>query len=108
MAFSADGKMLACHGPGRTVTLWDVLSRQERHEFQTNGSRISSLVFDRQAQRLASGSMDGWGNVWDVQTGSSIRTFKVDRPYEGMNITGAAGISAAQREMLKSLGAVEH
>ncbi len=108
MAFSADGQMLACHGPGRAVTLWDVLSRQKRQELQTNGGKISSLVFDRQAQRLASGSMDGWGKVWDVQTGRSMRTFKVDRPYEGMNITETTGINAAQREMLKSLGAVEH
>lgn len=30
-----------------------------------------------------------------------------DRPYEGMNITGVKGLSAAEIETLKTWGAVE-
>jgi hypothetical protein len=32
----------------------------------------------------------------------------VSRPYENMNITGATGLTEAQRETLKQLGAVEN
>lgn len=36
-----------------------------------------------------------------------MMTLKVPYPYEGMNITGATGLTDAQRETLKQLGAVE-
>jgi hypothetical protein len=31
----------------------------------------------------------------------------VERPYEGMNITGTIGLNKAQKETLKALGAIE-
>ena len=36
-----------------------------------------------------------------------LRTLLADRPYEGMNIRGAIGLTAAQKATLKALGAVE-
>ncbi len=56
---------------------------------------------------LASGSEDGTIKLWNVETGECIRTLRPPRPYEGMNITGATGLTDAQRETLKQLGAIE-
>jgi hypothetical protein len=36
-----------------------------------------------------------------------MRILRVERPYEGLNIAGATGLTDAQRETLKELGAVE-
>jgi hypothetical protein len=36
-----------------------------------------------------------------------MRAPHAPRPYEGMNITGATGLTDAQRETLRALGAVE-
>ena len=66
-----------------------------------------SLTFSLDGQQLASGSEDGTIKLWDVKSGECLITLKADRPYEGMNITGVTGLTEAQKETLKALGAVE-
>jgi WD40 repeat protein len=44
--------------------------------------------------------------IWDVETGECIRTIS-DRPYSGMRIGGAIGLTSGQIESLKALGAVD-
>jgi WD40 repeat protein len=56
---------------------------------------------------LTSGGIDGAIKLWDLETGQCWKTLRSDRPYEGMNITGISGITAAQKSTLKALGAVE-
>ncbi len=45
--------------------------------------------------------------MWDVGAGECLKILRVDRLYEGMNITGAIGLTPSQRTTLKALGAVE-
>ena len=59
------------------------------------------------ARLLASGSYDETIRLWDVQTGECLQLLRSDRPYERMNITGATGLTEAQRASLKTLGAIE-
>ncbi|HEY9656859.1 MAG TPA: hypothetical protein V6C65_00240, partial [Allocoleopsis sp.] len=56
---------------------------------------------------LLSGSADETIRLWNVPTGECLKTLRVDRPYEGMNITGVTGITEAQKATLKALGAIE-
>jgi transcriptional regulator with XRE-family HTH domain len=39
--------------------------------------------------------------------GECLQTLRADRPYERMNITGATGLTEAQKASLRALGAVE-
>jgi hypothetical protein len=51
--------------------------------------------------------MDSTIKLWDVLTGECLKTLRSKRPYEGMNITGVAGLTEAEKATLKALGAVE-
>ncbi|WP_277874450.1 MULTISPECIES: hypothetical protein [unclassified Leptolyngbya] len=42
-----------------------------------------------------------------MATGKCSRTWRGDRPCEGMNITGVTGLTDAQKSVLKVLGAIE-
>jgi hypothetical protein len=55
-----------------------------------------------------SGGEDSTIAVWDVHTGACQMVLHPPRPYEGMHITGATGLTDAQRETLQALGAVEN
>ena len=68
---------------------------------------IVSLTFHAEESLLISSSLDETLNVWDIQTGSCVRTLWVKRPYEGMNITDVTGLTPAQKASLLSLGALE-
>lgn len=65
------------------------------------------MAFSPDGKMLASGSEDGTIILWDIHSGKSIRNIRQPRPYEGMNITSATGLTDTQRETLKALGAVE-
>ena len=56
---------------------------------------------------LASSSFDATIRLWDVGSGKCLNVLRSDRPYEGMNITGVQGLTAAEKSTLKALGAVE-
>ncbi|MBW4431083.1 MAG: hypothetical protein KME28_04940 [Pelatocladus maniniholoensis HA4357-MV3] len=69
--------------------------------------KVWSVSFSPDGLVLASGSQDETIKFWDVSKGYCIKTLRVDRLYEGMNITGATGLTPAQKATLKALGAVE-
>ncbi len=56
---------------------------------------------------LASDSDDETIRLWSVKTWECLNVLKVDRPYEGMTITGVSGLSEAAIANLKALGAIE-
>jgi WD40 repeat protein/transcriptional regulator with XRE-family HTH domain len=107
VALSPDGCLLASGGEDRTIKLWDLESGQCLQTLTGHLSMIVSVAFEPEASLLVSGSLDETLNVWDIQTGECLRTLHVERPYEEMNITGVTGITEAQKETLKTLGAIE-
>ncbi|BAY25138.1 WD-40 repeat-containing protein [Calothrix sp. NIES-2100] len=107
VTFSPDGQTLASGGDDQTVRLWSVNDGKCIYILQAHINRVWSVAFHPDGQILASGSGDGTIKLWNVKTGECIKTLQVERPYEGMNITGITGLTAAQIATLKALGAVE-
>lgn len=73
----------------------------------THISGSCSLSFNSLGNILAHSSQDDFIKLWDVETGECMKTLKVDRLYEEMNIRGVIGLTPAQRSALLALGAVD-
>jgi WD40 repeat protein len=74
---------------------------------QNHHSQILTIAFSPDGTLLASSGDEGTIAVWDVATGTCVKTLRSDRPYENMRITGITGITEAQKATLRALGAVE-
>ncbi|MEH2009513.1 NB-ARC domain-containing protein [Nostoc sp.] len=105
--FSPDGKLLASGSDDKTAKLWNLSEGKSLKTLQGHSLEVLSVVFSPDGQTLASGSQDETIKLWDVLTGECLKTLRSPRPYEGMNITGVTGLTAAQLVTLKALGAVE-
>ncbi|MGB7440066.1 MAG: NB-ARC domain-containing protein [Coleofasciculaceae cyanobacterium] len=107
VVFSPDGQTLASASDDETVKLWQVRTGKNFRTLQGHLKEVWSVVFSTDGQTLASGSGDETIKLWSAETGECLQTLRADRPYEGMNIKGAIGLTAAQKATLKALGAVE-
>ncbi|PSB27629.1 NB-ARC domain-containing protein [Stenomitos frigidus] len=104
---SGTHQMLASGGFDALIRLWDVQNGQCLKVLQGHTEAVFALSFNPNGQILASGSPDETIKLWDVSTGECLKTLRADRLYEGMNIKGAQGLTAAQQAGLRSLGAIE-
>lgn len=107
LAFTPDGQYLVSGSEDATVRVWDAESGECLRILKGHSERVRAVAVDPAGLLLASGSHDGTVRLWNVRTGESIKTLQNDKPYERMNITGARGLTAGQRAMMKALGAVE-
>jgi WD40 repeat protein/DNA-binding CsgD family transcriptional regulator len=106
VAFSPQGKVLASGCVNHTIQIWDVETGENLNTFKGHNNWVRSVVFSPDGQLLYSGSQDGTIKQWDVKTGECLKTLIAKRPYEGMIITNAVGLTDAQKDTLKELGAI--
>jgi WD40 repeat protein len=104
--FSPDSTLLASSSTDFTAKLWNVQTGEPLKTLKGHTDWILSIAFSPKGKLLASSSADGTIRLWDAQTGECLNILRADRPYEGMNITGATGLTPAQKESLKALGAI--
>jgi WD40 repeat protein len=125
VAFSTEGEQLASGSFDQTIKLWDVSTKTCVQTLRGHTNLVSALVFapiqsplseavtenERDAiasPLLLSGSFDEQIKLWNVKTTQCLQTLRAARPYEGMNITGAIGLTEAQKATLKALGAKDN
>ena len=108
IAFSADGRFLASGGSNSTIYLWDTSTWDCLQTITDHESEISGLAFHPVQPILASGSEDETIRLWDIQTNTQLTTLKGQRPYEGIDITGATGLTDVEKASLLALGAISH
>ncbi len=111
VAFSPDGQYFATSSTDTTVKLWAMQTFKCSKILQEHDKWVRFLNFSPDGKLLASCSQDETIKLWNIsQSGvesTSSKTLRVPRPYEGMNISGAFGLTSAQISTLKILGATE-
>src|SRR5579883_369393 len=107
VCFSQDGYTLASASFDQTIRLWDMNNFTNVRVLHTHSSGLSNICFNCVGSILVHTSQTDVVKLWDVETLECVKTLKVDRLYEGMNITGVTGLTVAQRSSLLALGAVE-
>lgn len=113
VAFSPENFLVASSSLDQTVRLWDIKTGECLQVLSVlthcmrSSIAFSPVISSTAGHLLASGSQNGTIQIWDTQTGECCQTLHPDRPYKGTNITGTTGITTAQKEALKALGAFE-
>jgi WD40 repeat protein len=106
LSISLTNTTLASSSSDKTIRLWDTITGKCLNILQGHTNSVWSVAMSSDAKILASGSADQTIKIWDVQSGNCIRTLD-NKPYAGMNITGATGLTAAEKATLKALGAID-
>jgi WD40 repeat protein len=89
----------------------DIAYYNKRHYYEAgweahNGA-VRSLRRRPDGTKLASCGDDGTIKIWDQQNGDCLQVLRHDRPYERLDITGVQGLTEAQLQTLRVLGAVD-
>jgi len=76
LAWSADGKMLACGISSSRILLWDVPQWKEKGMLIGHQGQVRALRFSKSGHMLASGSGDNTVKVWNVIEGRELATLR--------------------------------
>lgn len=104
IAFHPNGKSIAAAGEDSTVTIWNVPKGKISHVSKYHQERIWAISFDSDGNTLASSSEEGVTYL-EKFFDKTCTILQPPRLCENADITGATGLTAAQIQALKVLGA---
>jgi WD40 repeat protein len=107
LAYSPDGKWLFSGASDYTIKVWSMETGLCTDTLTEHQSWVWSISVSPCGRFLASASEDETIRIWDLADGNILSTRRAARPYEGMNISGVDGLTKAQINALKTLGARE-
>ena len=107
VAWSADGERLVSAGSDGILRWWNPQNGQCSLSRQAHEGPVQSLRASPDGRLLASCGDDGAIQIWEMENGEHVETLRRDRPYERLNITGIKGLTDAQKQSLKMMGAIE-
>lgn len=99
------GQLIAITSDMLTLELWSILDNQRLHVLRGHTHEIWEVLVSPDQQTLATASQDEEIRIWRLDMGTCEQVLRPDRPYEGVNIRGAEGLSEPEERMLRSLGA---
>jgi dipeptidyl aminopeptidase/acylaminoacyl peptidase len=114
LAWSSDGRALACACSDGAVYVWDGATGRARRRLRGHAGRVAAVAFAPDGKALASGGADGTVRLWDAATGEQRRCIKgsgevvsLDFAPDGkrLAVTGAGG--AGVRLLDSATGAEE-
>ena len=76
VAWSPDGKYLACGGADRTVHVWNMQTARLQGIYREHIQPISALSWSPDSRKIVSGSFASNINVWDALTGADIISYQ--------------------------------
>lgn len=100
------GDILAITSHDNQLEVWDVVANRQRYTLRGHSQGIWQVAVSPSRTHLVTASQDDEIRVWALDTGLCQQTLRPDRPYEGVNICRATGLSSTEERMLKSLGAI--
>jgi eukaryotic-like serine/threonine-protein kinase len=80
LAFSPDGRGLACRGDYGSVTIWDLASGREAQKLRGHVLEINAVAWSPDGNALASADLSGRVNIWDVTPGQDQDTLTLHQP----------------------------
>jgi WD40 repeat protein len=86
IAFSPDGKKIACGTGERLISLWDVATGKEIRSLAHSGGQVGTVIFSPDGKELISAGADKALRIWDVATGKEVHQLQ---PGDG-SIIGVA------------------
>ncbi|MBD2120279.1 NB-ARC domain-containing protein [Trichocoleus sp. FACHB-262] len=104
--FFSDNQTVASAASDQSIKVWNSQTGQCLNTLRGHTNWVWNVAVSPDGRKLISTSEDESIRVWDVQTGDCLATLKPKRPYEGMQITGTTGLTLAQEETLRELGAI--
>jgi WD40 repeat protein len=106
LLFNANGSTLTSSSADKTIRIWNVATGNCTAILQGHQNWAWSLTQDLNDGVLLSSSQDESIKVWNLETVTHLKTLRCPRPYEGTTISGAAGLTEAQKVTLQALGAL--
>lgn len=107
VAWGANSEHLVSAGSDGVLRWWETQSGRCSIVRQGHDGPVAALRTSPDGRLLASCDDDGAIHLWDFACGQYLKTLRCDRPYERLNITGAKGLTEAQKLTLRLMGAFD-